>query len=179
MTFGSNRGLQHRPCFHRTSDPAWSQMSPWPQVAVQAKVRSATSLPYGTRVLRYSHSLWCQTRPQTSVWRLVVTQATDSGTAAAKPGTQAWPLVAAWVRTSPWPPHTCLSLTAVDSPVPLFSTVWRPQICFLFYLSTFLFYLLHLSCLSITCLATTVMLKAAAWASFFWSPWACGDKWTF
>lgn len=39
-------------------------------------------------------------------------------------------------RTPPWLPHICLSLTAVDSPVPSFSRVRAPRLCLLLHLST-------------------------------------------
>jgi hypothetical protein len=114
VTFGGNRGPPHRPCFHRTSDP---DIAPGRSTVPDVPMASGGSpshsdhhrpFPTCTRVLRYSHGLWCQPRPWTSAWPLVVTRATDIDTAAAKPETQMWPFVAAWA--SPWPPHIYLSV---------------------------------------------------------------------
>lgn len=80
---------------------------------------------------------------------------------------QTWPL--AWARTSPQPSRILLFLTAraIESPVPPFSTEYKP-LSFSSLLS--LHWGLPLSHLSITHSPIIVAPAAGTWMSFFWLP---------
>lgn len=81
------RVINTDPGCHRTMDTdmaltkAWAQMSPWPQVTVQA-IQISTSSPSPPRqpTLRHPHGFPWDPRPWTSASPFVVTQATNNDT---------------------------------------------------------------------------------------------------
>lgn len=80
--------------------------------------------PLGSTVLRCPHGLRWQPRPGTSTLPLVVTWATDIDRDPSCSRTMDLDMTLG-PRTSLWPPHLCLFLTADESPVPPFPSEYN------------------------------------------------------